>query len=378
LKKEILDRGIFMQIRILVLLILSSLLVNGCLPARNTNDTLPLSKKRAVITNKEMPANSYFSEELVPYTGEVEHIFFHPLVIYSELAFDGDAMSKGYNDWFITVKEFKRILPSLYNKNYVLIKTSDLFEERNGSIVKKELFLPKNKKPLILSVDDMNYYAYMRENGNASKLVINEEGQVATYSFSPDGTEQTSTDNEIIPLLNSFIDDHPDFSLNGAKGILALTGYEGILGYQTHELNSPEFSQEKDNAEQIVGKLKKEGWEFASHSYGHLDARKTSKSNLELDSARWKAEVEPLIGKTNIFIFPYGSSVLPGDEKFSTLQDYGFTIFCSVGPEAYISSGSRYALMDRVHIDGIALEQQKNITARFFNSDEVIDAERYR
>ncbi|MBS8266260.1 hypothetical protein DYI25_17700 [Mesobacillus boroniphilus] len=117
---------------------------------------------------------------------------------------------------------------------------------------------------------------------------------------------------------------------------------------------------------------------LANNSYRHLNERKISSKTLELDSARWKAEVEPLIGQTNIFIFPFGSSVLPGDEKFSTLQDYRFTIFCSVGPDAYIPTAKRYALMDRVHIDGIALQQQKDITDRFFNSEEVIDEARYR
>lgn len=48
--------------------------------------------------------------DLVPYTGPVEHIFFHPLIAYPELAFDGDPMARGYDDWFVTVQEFHKIL----------------------------------------------------------------------------------------------------------------------------------------------------------------------------------------------------------------------------------------------------------------------------
>ncbi|MDP4170355.1 MAG: hypothetical protein Q8906_07060, partial [Bacillota bacterium] len=48
------------------------------------------------------------------YKGPIEHIFFHPLVVYPQLAFDGDRLAKGYNDWFVTVNEFNKIIQSLY------------------------------------------------------------------------------------------------------------------------------------------------------------------------------------------------------------------------------------------------------------------------
>src|SRR4051794_27494743 len=70
-------------------------------------------------------------KDFVTYDGPIEHIFFHPLVVYPSLAFDADHMSQGYNDYFITVKEFNSIIESLYSKNYILIKMSDVFEETN-------------------------------------------------------------------------------------------------------------------------------------------------------------------------------------------------------------------------------------------------------
>lgn len=91
----------------------------------------------------------------VPFHGPVEHLFFHPLIAYSELAFDGDAMSQGYDDWFVTVKEFNAILEQLYQIGYVLIDIRSLYDAKNGqgvqSVSKKELLLPEGKKPLILS-----------------------------------------------------------------------------------------------------------------------------------------------------------------------------------------------------------------------------------
>mgnify|MGYP000718429092 FL=1 len=34
----------------------------------------------------------------------------------------------------------------------------------------------------------------------------------------------------MVPLIDRFVEEHPDFSYRGAKGIVALTGYNGILG----------------------------------------------------------------------------------------------------------------------------------------------------
>jgi hypothetical protein len=42
--------------------------------------------------------------------------------------------------------------------------------------------LPKGKKPIILSVDDVNYYAYMKRDGQVFKLILDDTGNVATYS----------------------------------------------------------------------------------------------------------------------------------------------------------------------------------------------------
>lgn len=132
-------------------------------------------------------------EKLVPYTGPIENIFFHPLIAYPELAFDNDSLSRGYDDWFVTVPEFRKILDALYKNNYILISINDVFEERTEGgkpmLTPKHLLLPEGKKPLILSIDDLNYYQYMRENGNVYKLILDSEQRIATYSVTPQGRE---------------------------------------------------------------------------------------------------------------------------------------------------------------------------------------------
>ena len=44
---------------------------------------------------------------------------------------------------------------------------------------------------------------------------------------------------DLVPILDRFVEEHPDFSYRGAKAILALTGYNGVLGYRTDETYDP-------------------------------------------------------------------------------------------------------------------------------------------
>ena len=50
----------------------------------------------------------------------MEHLFFHPVIAYPELAFDGDAQADGLDDYMVTVDEYNKILQSVYDKGYVL------------------------------------------------------------------------------------------------------------------------------------------------------------------------------------------------------------------------------------------------------------------
>ena len=61
--------------------------------------------------------------------GIVEHLFFHPVVAYPELAFDGDSQSDGIDDWMVTVDEYDKILQSVYDQGYVLVDIGDVWSE---------------------------------------------------------------------------------------------------------------------------------------------------------------------------------------------------------------------------------------------------------
>ena len=250
--------------------------------------------------------------------GIVEHLFFHPVIAYPELAFDGDAQANGLDDYMVTVDEYNKILQSVYDKGYVLVDIGDVWSETTGEdgapkMVKNTLYLPEGKKPLILSYDDTNYYDYMLQNGFAYKLILGEDGKIASWGKDPQGNEVVSRDLDAIPILDKFVDEHPDFSPFGAKGCLSLTGYEGILGYRTQtDTKSWTAAQEANRQKEIeavkpiIAELKRTGWTFGSHTWGHIRLGTKSMESIQADTQRWFDEVGSLVGPTTILFYPHG------------------------------------------------------------------------
>ncbi len=284
--------------------------------------------------------------------------------------------NRGFNEWFVTVPEFNKIIQSVYDKGYILINIGDLYEVKTAddkeTIVHKPLYLPPGKKPMVISIDDLNYYKYMIQNGTVHKLIVDDQGKVATYSKTASGDELIAYDNEIIPLLDEFVEQHPDFSFRGAKAVIALTGYEGILGYRS-EPELAVYEEEKAKALEVVRALKENGWTFASHSQGHPNIREISYDRVVRDTERWLREVGSLIGPTDIYIYPFGASVKPDDPKFKFMREAGFKVFCGVGPTPRFELTEQYILMDRRHIDGIALFWQAESVSDLFDAKEVLD-----
>jgi hypothetical protein len=174
---------------------------------------------------------------LVKYNGKIEHVFIHSLIVYPEKANADIENAQGYKDNMITVEQFKVIIQQLYNNNFILINSQNLYSfDKNGKLTKNTLYLPKGKKPLIISLDDLSYYTYMKDGGFANKLVL-DNGVVKTEVITPAGNKIITDDGDAVPIIDKFVKEHPDFSQNGAKGIIALTGFQGILGYRTQLKN---------------------------------------------------------------------------------------------------------------------------------------------
>ena len=328
------------------------------------------------------------------YDGIVEHLFIHPVIAYPELAFDGDSQEKGLDDYMITATEFARILESVYERGYVLVDIADVWSEvtdESGQpkMVRNTLYLPQGKKPLILSYDDTNYYDYMLENGFAYKLILGEDGKITSWGLDPQGKEVVSRDLDAIPMLDKFVEEHPDFSPFGAKACLSLTGYQGILGYRTQTdtqswTDAQEANRQKEieAVKPIIAELKRTGWTFGSHTFGHIRLGTLSLEDIQADTQRWFDEVGSLVGETNVLFYPHGERPDGGDWQqtgpvFQYLQGQGFRILCSVGIESfsYIKKDICAVICDRLHPDGTTL-RSKYVDERygqFYDVREIFD-----
>ena len=159
----------------------------------------------------------------------ITHVFFHSLIVNTSLAFDGDSDEAGYNQMMTTVSEFKKMLQIMYDKGYVLVSPHDMAViNDDGTMSRGKIMLPEGKIPFVLSEDDVSYYHYMDGDGFATKLVIDDNGDIKCEYKKADGTVVTG-DYDVVPILDSFIKEHPDFSYHGRKGILAMTGYNGVI-----------------------------------------------------------------------------------------------------------------------------------------------------
>jgi len=329
---------------------------------------------------------------LAAYEGVVEHIFFHEVIAYPELAFDGDGNQKGYDDNMVTVGEFNKILESLYKNDFVLVNLNDVWSEvttENGYLrmQRNPMMLPEGKKPLVISFDDLSFYAYMKGDGFMDRYIVGSDGNIWAEGFDPDGNPVVSQDLAVITILDKFIIDNPGFSHNGAKGCIALTGYEGILGYRTHTSSDDDSDafrlnrmQEIARVKPVVQRLKETGWYFATHSYGHVNLEKMSTSSVQADAERWLDEVGSLVGDTKIFIYPFGTRLDGNDVNdtgpaFRYYQEIGFRIFASVGREPYtqIKNDSTAVILDRMAVDGYSLRARRERFLRFFDASEVFD-----
>jgi len=311
------------------------------------------------------------------YDGPVLNIFFHALVARPETAFTGSKKDH-FLEWYVTAGEYKKILYELYKRDYVLVDIKELYEVTFAGGQKrvnyKKPYIPAGKKPMILSIDDLSYYAFARREATIHKLVIDEKNRIAGWTANA-GSGEISYDLDAVTYLEEFILMYPDFSVRGAKGIIALTGYEGVLGYRTHELNAGNFQEEKEKAIRVADRLKETGWHFASHSWGHPDMSKISMTQFVNDTNRWDREVRPILGDTDLFIYPFGSAVENIEEKHKILRDRNFNVFFGVGPGFGFRQRTNYIFFDRRNIDGFYFRVYKNRADRFFNIEDVIDTQ---
>jgi hypothetical protein len=339
----------------------------------------------AKLKAKKQECQQKLPGKLVEFTGSVEHIVIRPLIVNPAAAFDGDSYAQAANDAMLTTSEFSNILTALHAKGYILIDVNLLADE-NGK--PQALRLPEGKRPLVLTIEGLNYYATRLKSGTSENLVLDETGEVSAVYIDATGQRVTAREAEAIGLLDTFVSKNPDFSFDGAKGTISLTGYECVFGYitdrdQLDDRNqaleavglaqvSPDDSEIAANREavkKIIQRLRETGWNFASSTYGFINARDQDMSRIVADTEKWLAQVGSLTGPVRVIHYPNGSFINGSDLRARYLIDQGFVIFGGLGATPYQYAGEGYLYIDKTIVNGFSLRNSKTYQLeRFFDN----------
>lgn len=345
----------------------------------------------------------------------VPHIFYHSLINDTGRAFNvsvlGQSAVDGQNAWMTTVDEFDKILQEMYERGYVFVRLRDLVVEtkdEQGNVTFKKntnLKLPEGKKPVVLSLDDLSYYHSYKDAGYPNKLVVDKNGNVKCEYTDASG-KTTIGDYDVVPRLDAFLEEHPDGAYKGARGMIALTGYNGVFGYRTDVAyktgenltadqkawleEHPDFNWEEEVAEatEVAEAMKEAGWEFASHTWGHLSVTGKSAEALATDHEKWKNTVEPIVGKTDTIIFAHGADIgswqdySDSNPQYAYYKSQGFNFFCNVdgSQKSWIQIREDYVRQGRINLDGYmfykATQGLTDVTEDFFDANEIFDSAR--
>lgn len=288
-------------------------------------------------------------------------------IIDPETGFSGGRAS--YNRYYcVSATEFTAILEDLYENGFMLVDMDDIFTTTQGNegqtiISKKELRLPQGKKPIIL--------VHCQPEGFANKLTVDAAGKFVSQA------EDGGAAYDFVPLLEEFIAKNPGFTFRGSRAILALTGYNGLFGYDVTEA---------DSIVKVAQALKDTGYTLAGNTFGNARYGKLEGEELDADIAQWETDVEALIGETDILVFaqsndiddgkePYADSTKKVREKYEKLQEAGFRFYLGVSynGSTWMSFSKESVRIGRVMILGNNMKEKASMYASYFDAAAIYE-----
>ena len=329
---------------------------------------------------------------------QIPNLSFHVLIADPDRAFSNREFGGQYNRNFVTIDEFERILDQLYINNYVLVDMDCFISETiAGETVtysSKPLYLPDGKKPFMLTETMVNYFNYMIDSdgdgvadkdgaGFASRLVL-QNGQIKAEMVNSSG-ETVVGNYDLVPILEDFIEAHPDFSYQGSRALLAVTGHEGIFGYRTNKSvidtkGQAYYDEQVAGAKEIVAALKEAGYEFASYTYKNEKYGDFAASDIQKDITKWTAEVLPILGSCDTLVFAKSSDIsTSGDytgSKFNVLEQAGFHYFISNASTPSCKVASNYVRQLRLMVTGTQMAHASATYSKYFDAQSVLNDKR--
>ena len=343
-------------------------------------------------------------EDLIPWEdpNTIINLSLQTLIADPQRAFSHETYGAQIKRNFITVDEFQRVLERLYQNDFVLVRINDFIETKTGdngavSLIYQPLLLPEGKKPIILTQTNVTYNLYLVDSdedliadkggvGVASKLVLDNGGKVTCEMVNADGTITTGA-YDLVPILDAFVDAHPDFSYRGSKAILALTGYNGLFGYRTNaaareQLGEAQYAQDVSAIQSIAKVLTDSGYDLACYTYGNNAYGNYSLTQIQAEMTQWNDEVTPILGAINTMVFAQNSDINSGmlysGEKFDYLKSIGFNFFVgySADGDPFTFVSDNYVRQGRLHLTEENLQNNSSLFAPLFSMEGLLDDSR--
>lgn len=332
---------------------------------------------------------------------KIINLSFHLLMADPERAFNHDEYGSAFNRNYVTTSECEKILQQLYDNGYMLVSLDDIVTPvttQSGATAykAKTLYLPEGKKPIMLTQTNVNYNIYMVDGdgdklpdkdgaGFASKMILDGNGNVTCEMVDSTGATVTGA-FDLVPILDAFVAKHPDFSYNGAKATLALTGYNGLFGHRTYSGAEDDFGEDAYNnavteATKIAAALRNNGYNLACYTYENVPYGEYSANMLKNDLNQWVRECLPILGSVDTMVFAQESDIAgSGDysgDKYDALKEAGLRYylgFCSNGTP-WATVGADHFRQGRILVSGYNMTHHAEWFTDLFDPAQVLDTE---
>ena len=312
---------------------------------------------------------------------DIPNLSFHVLIHDMAKALKSEQYGGSYNKNFVTTSEFTKILENLYRNGYVLVDFESFVGSStdingNQQFAPVPIKLPADKKPVMITETMVNYFAYMIDpngdgtidhSGFASKLVLDGNGDIKAEYV--DGNGQSNVGNyDLVPILEDFIKEHPDFSYKGARAILAVTGHEGVFGYRINSAvvankGNDYWENEVAGAKKITNALRDKGYTIACYTYKNDAYANWSSAQIQADLQSWTNQITSIIGNVDTFVFAKTSNIADyNGNSFQVMYQSGFRYFISNADSPMTEVKPTYVRQNRLMVTG---ETMQHYSSRF-------------
>lgn len=317
----------------------------------------------------------------------IPNLSFHVLVHDMAKAKQSEELGGLYNRNFVTTSEFTKILGELYNNDYVLVDFNSFTANNNGTILPKNIDLPEGKKPIMLTETMVNYFEYMTDHnkdgvqndgdGFANKLVVDSSGNIKAEYVDSEGNTLIG-DYDFVPILETFLKEHPDFSYKGARATLAVTGSEGIFGYRINSSFTSRGdtyrSEQIAGATEVVNALREKGYTLACFTYDNKKYGDLNANQITTDLQQWAQQITPVLGSVDVMVYARESDISDyNGNAFTVMSTSGFRYFVgqATSPSTEVTTG--YVHQKRLMVTGNSLAWNQAMFNNIFDANSVID-----